>query len=126
MSLYPVHDFAPQTAWPCAFAGQCGQIDDDFDRATDQMAMRRAMIPLTDFQPVSVLRRIPPMGFPPLAPSAFAIGLLAFGRFMRRNTGVPYCVLRGLISCNETTVMSGHIIRAQLHVQLLYQLDLLP
>ena len=61
MSLYPVHDFAPQTAWPCAFAGQCGQIDDDFDRATDQMAMRRAMIPLTDFQPVSVLRRIPPI-----------------------------------------------------------------
>jgi|GEM_PF-2617227 len=52
MCLYPIHYFGAQTAWPGAFTAQGGQINDDINRATDQMAMRRAMIPLTDFQPV--------------------------------------------------------------------------
>ena len=42
------------------------------------------------------------MGLTPLALSILAISLPAFGRCIRRNTGVPNCSLRGLIKTLET------------------------
>jgi hypothetical protein len=50
----PDDHFIAQTAGPLAVSLQRGYIDNDVNASANQMAMRRAVVPLANFQPVLV------------------------------------------------------------------------